>query len=225
MLLSTAPIMYFFENSAVLLLQFDVGGTPEGIPWPQQWDGSLWTLLWEVFCYVGIAIAGVTGLLNRRWLIPAALALALCCSALLPSWSMFAEVPLTAQHHVNAATGLAVMAAVAARFAVMFLAGAMLYQLRNEIPARWSLVAASAVIIAASSLMPNYRLPGGIALAYAVIVSGALVHHERLRLRTDLSYGVYIYAFPVQQRRAVRLRTSALPGPRCMIRGVKSSRL
>jgi hypothetical protein len=29
-------------------------------------------------------------------------------------------------------------------------------------------------------------------------VSGALVH-EHLRLRTDLSYGVYIYAFPVQQ--------------------------
>jgi peptidoglycan/LPS O-acetylase OafA/YrhL len=32
-----------------------------------------------------------------------------------------------------------------------------------------------------------------------IIASGALLHNERLRLRTDLSYGVYIYAFPIQQ--------------------------
>jgi peptidoglycan/LPS O-acetylase OafA/YrhL len=57
----------------------------------------------------------------------------------------------------------------------------------------------SVVIVLAASLMPNYRLVGAIPLAYAIIVSGALIHNRRLRLRTDLSYGVYIYAFPVQQ--------------------------
>ena len=36
-----------------------------------------------------------------------------------------------------------------------------------------------------------------------MIVSGALLHNKRLRLRTDLSYGVYIYAFPTQQMLAV----------------------
>ncbi len=67
------------------------------------------------------------------------------------------------------------------------------------IPARWSLVAVSVVIVLAASLLPNYRLIGAIPLAYAIIVSGALIHNKRLRLRTDLSYGVYIYAFPIQQ--------------------------
>ena len=47
--------------------------------------------------------------------------------------------------------------------------------------------------------VPNYRILGGIPLAYAIIVSGALIRNKRLRLRTDLSYGVYIYAFPIQQ--------------------------
>jgi peptidoglycan/LPS O-acetylase OafA/YrhL len=47
--------------------------------------------------------------------------------------------------------------------------------------------------------MPNYRVLGAIPLAYAIIVSGALIHNKRLRLKTDLSYGVYIYAFPIQQ--------------------------
>jgi peptidoglycan/LPS O-acetylase OafA/YrhL len=53
--------------------------------------------------------------------------------------------------------------------------------------------------VAGASLMPDYRVIGAIPLAYAIIVSGSLVHNKRLRLRTDLSYGVYIYAFPTQQ--------------------------
>lgn len=48
-------------------------------------------------------------------------------------------------------------------------------------------------------LVPNYRVVAAIPLAYAVIVSGALIHNQRMRLRTDLSYGVYIYAWPIQQ--------------------------
>jgi peptidoglycan/LPS O-acetylase OafA/YrhL len=198
LLLSHAPIEYVLKNSAVAMLQPDIGRTPQGVPWPHAWDGSLWTLLPEVLCYITVAVLGVAGLLNRRWLIPAALALALVLSALLPPWSVFADA-IEAQQQIDPATAGLVVGAVATRFAVMFLAGALLYQLRNVIPARWSLVAVSVVIVLAASLLPNYRLIGGIPLTYAIIVSGALIHNKRLRLRTDLSYGVYIYAFPIQQ--------------------------
>ena len=81
----------------------------------------------------------------------------------------------------------------------MFLAGALLHQFRDVVPARWSLVAVSRSSSSRQLLLPDYRLVGAIPLAYAIIVSGALFHNERLRLRTDLSYGVYIYAFPMQQ--------------------------
>lgn len=198
LLLSRAPIEYVLKNSAVAMLQPDVGGTPSGVPYPHAWDGSLWTLLPEVFCYITIAVLGVAGLLSRRWLIPAALALVLVWSALLPPWSVFADA-VEAQQPIDPATVPLVLGVVAARFAVVFLAGALLYQFRNVIPARWSLVAVSVVIVLAASLLPNYRLIGAIPLAYAIIVSGALIHNKRLRLRTDLSYGVYIYAFPIQQ--------------------------
>lgn len=40
-------------------------------------------------------------------------------------------------------------------------------------------------------------------MAYAVVVSGSLLHNKRLRLRTDVSYGMYIYAYPMQQLLAV----------------------
>jgi peptidoglycan/LPS O-acetylase OafA/YrhL len=74
-----------------------------------------------------------------------------------------------------------------------------MYHWRDVIPARWSLVAVSVVIVLAAGLLPDYRVVAALPLAYAVIVSGALIHNKRLRLRTDLSYGVYIYAFPTQQ--------------------------
>ena len=181
LLLSTAPIVYVLKNAAVWIFQFDIGGTPTGVPHPGAWDGPLWTLGYELLCYIGVACFGIAGLLGRRWFLPAAMAL--CWSALL----------------LSTALDLPRMAHDPARFAVMFLAGALIHRYQDIIPARWSLVAVSAVIVLAAGFLPDYRLIAAVPLAYAVIVSGALIHHKRFRLRTDLSYGIYIYAFPIQQ--------------------------
>lgn len=202
LLTSRAPFAYVLKNSAVALLQPDIGGTPTGVPWPHLWNGSLWTLLWEVFAYTAVAVLGLTGIRRRRWFVPAALALVLCASALLPPGSEFeidAGAPSPPHQHINVVVAALFVGMLVARFAVMFLAGALLYQFRNVIPARWSLVAVSVVIVLAASLLPNYRLVGAIPLAYAVIVSGALIHNKSFNLRNDLSYGVYIYAWPTQQ--------------------------
>jgi peptidoglycan/LPS O-acetylase OafA/YrhL len=180
LLLSTGPIEYVLKNSAVAYPHPDVGGTPRGIPWPGVWDLSLWSLIFELGCYLAVAGLGVVGLARRRWVSPAALALAVFAATLfpLPPWSIPQLV---------------------VRCAIMFAAGALLYHFQDMIPARWSLVAVSVVIVLAAGLLPDYRVVAAIPLAYAVIVSGALIHNKRLRLRTDLSYGVYIYAFPIQQ--------------------------
>ncbi len=55
------------------------------------------------------------------------------------------------------------------------------------------------VISVAAAWLPDYRLVAAFPLAYAVLVSGALIRDERFSLTNDLSYGVYIYAFPLQQ--------------------------
>jgi peptidoglycan/LPS O-acetylase OafA/YrhL len=189
LLLSTAPTKYILKNSAVWMFQFDVGGTPHGIPWTAAWNFSLWTLKWELLCYIAVAVLGVVGLLSRRWLLPAAMVLALSWAALVSYTTSYSGL----------GRGLGPPEVQAGRFAVMFLAGALVYQFRNVIPARWSLVGVSVVIVLAAGLLPNYRLIAAVPLAYAIIVSGALIHDKRFRLRTDLSYGVYIYSFPIQQ--------------------------
>ncbi len=189
LLLSTAPIEYVLKNSAVWMFQFDVGRTPLGIPWSGAWNFSLWTLIWELLCYVAVAVLGVVGLLRRRWLLPAAMVVALSCAAVISYTTSYSGLgPHLGPPEVEAG-----------RFAVMFLAGALVYQFRNMIPARWSLVGVSVVIVLAAGMLPDYRLIAAVPLAYAVIVSGALIRAERFRLRTDLSYGLYIYAFPIQQ--------------------------
>jgi peptidoglycan/LPS O-acetylase OafA/YrhL len=189
LVLSGAPIDYVLKNSAVAIFKLDVGGTPSGIPAPGAWNSSLWSLIYEVVCYLGVAVLGVVGLARRRWHPIPILALAVFGATLLPPLTY--RWPWTIEQ-------------CTVRAVIMFAAGALLYQFRDVIPARWSLVAASvAAVLAAGVLLPDYRIVAAIPLAYAVVVSGALVHNERLRLRTDLSYGVYIYAFPIQQMLAV----------------------
>jgi peptidoglycan/LPS O-acetylase OafA/YrhL len=179
---SGGPLKFVIRNSAVAYVQFDIAGTPTGIPVPGVWNGSLWTLQYEVLLYIAVAVLGVIGLLRRRWLFPVTFVLALAISMLI-------LCPLDG----------GTVAQRTARLAVMFAAGGLMHRFRDAIPARWSLVAASAVVVLLANLLPDYRVVGAIPLAYLVIVSGALIQNRRLNLRTDLSYGTYIYACPIQQ--------------------------
>jgi peptidoglycan/LPS O-acetylase OafA/YrhL len=186
---SSAPFDYVWKNTLMMVWQPSIAGTPRGTPWPGKWNGPIWTLIPEMLCYIVIGLVGAIGLglVARRCLITAALALALTWSALLPS--------VGTDLHGTLVTG----DRLAARFGAMFLAGALLHQFRDLIPARWSLVSLSVAFVLGASFMPDYRVIGAIPLAYAIIVSGVLVRNERLRLETDLSYGVYIYGWPLQE--------------------------
>lgn len=184
LLLSPAPIQYVLNNAVLNVYHTGIDGTPRNVPFPGVWDGVLWTLIFEFFCYIAIAVAGVAGLLKRRWPAPVVFVLFLVAAAL-------ASYPVGAVENIFQ---------MITRFALVFAAGALLHQFQDKIPARWSLVAVSAVIVVVAGLLvSNYRVVAAVPLAYAVVVSGALIHNQRLRLRTDLSYGVYIYAWPMQQ--------------------------
>ncbi len=190
LLLSTGPIEYVLGNSAILYVHPDIGGTPQGIPLAGTWNGSLWSLFWEVVCYLCIALIGVVGLATRRWVSPILFLLAVAGALALP--------PLTASPETWT------FPQIAARAAIMFAAGAFLFQWKDVIPAHWLLVVVSVVIVVvASILLPDYRIVAAIPLAYALIVSAALIRNRRMVLRTDLSYGLYIYAFPMQQLLAI----------------------
>lgn len=176
----SAELGYVVNNALLNVAYFDIDGTPTDVPYPGVWNGSIWTLFFVLLCDVMVSVLGVAGLLKRNWVIPALLVTALYCSA-----------------HFSYSPESYTWPQMLSRFFAVFLAGALLHEYQDKIPARWWLVALSIALVVASGFTQNYRVIGALPLAYAVIVSGALI--RRTRLRNDLSYGVYIYAFPIQQ--------------------------
>lgn len=82
LLLSSAPIQYVLNNAVLNVYHLGIAGTPRNVPFPGVWDGVLWTLIFEFFCYIAIAVAGVAGLLKRRWPAPVVFSLFLVGAAL-----------------------------------------------------------------------------------------------------------------------------------------------
>ena len=55
------------EQLLVVSRQFGISSGPSDVPYPDVWNGSLWSLYWEFLCYLGVAVLGVTGvLLGKR---------------------------------------------------------------------------------------------------------------------------------------------------------------
>lgn len=176
----SSELGYVVNNALLNVAYLDIDETPADVPYPGVWDGSIWTLFFVLLCDVMVSVLGVAGLLKRHWVIPILLISALFCSA-----------------HFSYTPESYTWPQMLSRFFVVFLAGALFYQYQDKIPAHWSLVVLSVGLVVASGFTQNYRVLGALPLAYAVIVSGALI--RKTRLRNDFSYGVYIYAFPIQQ--------------------------
>ena len=167
------------------MFQYDIAGTPLGVPYPGAWDGSLWTLVWEFLCYLCVLALGSVGLLKRSWVIPTVFGLALLGS-----------IAVTAGFIDRVGGGTVPLLS---RFGLMFFAGAMIYQYRQRIRVSRLWVGIAVAAIAGATFLPNYRIVAALPIAYVLLSVGAIIKHERLRLRNDISYGVYIYAFPMQQ--------------------------
>lgn len=175
-------IGYVFKNASLRIFQYGIAGTPTGVPDPGVWNGSIWTLWWEFLCYLGVLLIGVTRLINRAWVLP--VAFGLCVIGVLST----SYGPID-NFYVFAS----------ARFGIMFIAGGLVYRFRDRIRASWTLVAVALAIVVASAWLPDYRVIAALPLAYAVITTGALLRHRIFWLRNDISYGIYVYAFPLQQ--------------------------
>jgi peptidoglycan/LPS O-acetylase OafA/YrhL len=184
--LAAEPETYFRElNVTALLANMTLLQKPAV---PQVFAGlphaginsSMWTISAEFTCYLGILILGVAGALVRRrtWLVLAVLVFA---------------VGATARMSAETIPGM--------RLAMLFLSGGTYYLYRDRIRMHGGIAAGAAAFVILC--MFSWRLSelavttvGGYALIYAASKrSGLLSQFNRL---PDVSYGVYLYGWPIQ---------------------------
>ena len=190
---------YVPRNLSLALLQYPLPGVFRDNPFAGPINGSLWSLWYEVLCYAGVAVVGVLGLFRRRRRILAA-------ALLLASFLAF---PLLAESLPKAiAYQLVQLSLIGLPFAL----GMICWLFRDRIVLSW--LGAITLMVAAAMLRPTPLAYTALAVALtyatfclAYLLDGGLRAFNRLG---DYSYGVYIYAFPIQQL-AVHLQGPMTP--------------
>jgi peptidoglycan/LPS O-acetylase OafA/YrhL len=178
---------------AVCLRQYNDPTAFRHNPFPGYVNGSLWTIRFEFVCYLMIAALGMCGLLMNRLALRAifvacwAAHLASVITAFQPKWPVL--------HLLFEPLGGLF------RLATYFLAGVLLNQFReNIVLTKWG------ALICVATLLLSARIPYGLNVTVPLVGGYLLIAFAWLPLRLsrwgqqgDFSYGIYLYAFPVQQ--------------------------
>ncbi len=174
---------YVLRNGLLFISDFSVAGLPTQTAVPHVVNGALWTLFYEAVCYVGVIALGVAGALTRR------------------RWLTVAATVLVAAVLLGQEAGLLPeRGGLFLRFFLMFGLGTLglLYGSRVQIRRRWLVLAL--VVLAVTLWAPmDYRAIGGsIAFAYVCLYAVVRTPWLRHRPRADLSYGMYVYHWPIE---------------------------
>ncbi|MDI9890372.1 acyltransferase family protein [Microbacterium sp. IEGM 1404] len=191
----SAGALYVLRNAGLWIAQPTIPGMLADIPYPGVWNGSLWTLAFEFACYV---VTGLLGCLAVRW--GARITVALWAGAMTAS--------------VLSVLGLLPVPGTLATFATLlafYLSGTLLFLGRDRVPVRPGLIMAAAAVVAAVAISGAPTAIAGPAMAYLVLSLGIVLPLRRIGARNDISYGIYIYAFPVQQMLALVLAERGVP--------------
>jgi peptidoglycan/LPS O-acetylase OafA/YrhL len=174
-LLTTLPLHDYFRSTLPYRAAFGLSDHLPGVfthnPFSSGINGSLWTLRYEGLCYFIVLLLGLIGLL-KRW-------------------------PVTILFLVLLAARLYFGSIAIWEFGALFAAGAALHFWQP--PLRTAFAIPAALLCLASLHFGLYPLFADTAGAYLVIYLALAIKLPNLAKYGDLSYGVYIYAWPIQQ--------------------------
>jgi peptidoglycan/LPS O-acetylase OafA/YrhL len=180
--------LYIPRNLLLWPLQYTLPGVFGDTPYPGAINGSLWTLAYEVACYAMVALVGLLSLaIGSR-----------CFSGFLVVYAVcyISALPLIAGNHDHIATLRNIHL-----LSLPFVIGMSLFQFREKVPVRLSilvpLIAASAGSYGAPWFHELFVLAWSYGVFYLCFLRyGPLLAYNRF---ADYSYGMYIYALPAEQ--------------------------
>ncbi|MFC4222943.1 acyltransferase family protein [Lysinibacter cavernae] len=186
------PFDFLLENFLFRGPVYPIAGTPSDIPWPDAWNGSLWTLYYELICYMIIAFLCLFVFIRKS---PWAMLVLFLGSVVVCAYSERLSVLFqSSEVFLSLAT-----------LVPYFLGGALLYFLSKWIGMHlWVGLGSVVITLACMWFIPTWG--GQIAapfMAYALLWISSWLPQPTFVKNNDMSYGTYIYAFPVQQMLAV----------------------
>lgn len=162
--------------------QYDIGSTLTETPFSGVWNGPLWTLFWEAACYVLVGVAA--SLWPRRILGRIMIAILIVASLTGLTAASLEAVPALVDR------SLPMIAA--------FAGGAVLYLHDERFRSKWGIPAALLLLVV-SVFSNTATTVAALPLTYLLFVLSAVIPLRKVGTRFDISYGVYIYGWPVQQ--------------------------
>ena len=179
------PIVWdYFLSNGMLHTCFELPGVFENNSYPKIVNGSLWTLPKEFSLYIILLVVGAAGGLSSRAIIN------LVCALV-----VFMHLQQTGTYYLTQG----ITRVDDAIFC--FMIGVLFYANREHILISFRLTAVVLLLTALSVKYDYYTfVTVQVCIAYLVFI---IAYHEKLQLPifryADYSYGLYIYAFPLQQ--------------------------
>lgn len=169
----------YFQN-ILGIIHFQLPGVFEGNP-SNTVNGQLWTIPFELECYIVLAALGIFGVHRRR----GAFVLLLCAAVLA------LEFRVVFQGAQPWAGRLLVLC---------FLAGVALYLYREVVQSKPVYFALAAALSLISLITPKLYYLSAFPVAYATAYIGAFNPKKIALIKSgDYSYGIFLYGFPIQQ--------------------------
>jgi peptidoglycan/LPS O-acetylase OafA/YrhL len=180
--LSSQMHSFFFHNSTLRGIAFKLPGVFEEMKFGGAMNGSLWSLPVELRLYVIVAGLGLLGAFRNRATTNIVFSVIVCAALFAPHYLFFFKaVPANL------------------RVGAFFLCGAALYTNRNSVPLHWSALLALILTAIAVHETPAFDWIAGAVIAYGVFFIAFAKKIYLPKVIKDYSYGIYLYAWPVQQ--------------------------
>ncbi|CAN5130220.1 acyltransferase [soil metagenome] len=176
------PRTWKFLSNLLLKLRYELPGVFDGNPYPHAVNGSTWSIPVEVECYIVLAVLGLLGVLRHR--VPTALIVALIVA------------------HVFHARATGIALAPLAEFGAFFGVGALVNVSGAAQSARaWPVatIATALGVVLVMAGQPYAALVVAGPVLTIVLGQASTPVLNRAGRFGDCSYGLYLYAFPVQQ--------------------------
>ncbi|MFB6891238.1 acyltransferase family protein [Kitasatospora sp. NPDC056327] len=201
-------------------------GVRRGTNFDRSFNGALWSLKYEVLCYLAAGLLAAFGALrrNRRLLLAGTAVLWLLTAsglADLPSPASPLAGPSVAVPGFGRVSGHLLL-----HLGLVFLLGSVLRLWAGRVPVNDGFALAAAGVLAVTARWGGYPAFGHPALVYLLLWAAVRLpeRFRRIGRRADYSYGVYVYGFPVEQALALlgaaRLGTAGFLGCALSVTGV-----